>query len=163
MPLQSLFVVKRLVAMLALVVPQVLVSISHVPIQHLHRLVHCTAQITHTLLVVASVQSLMIEHEGLVVEAFATELTSKARSAMLLPDVLIQGARLHLLVTVGTLLLFSVPVHPLSVVVKATRKLECDTALIADYWFILIPFCLFARSFSSFEIFSFAVFIFEIL
>ena len=140
MPLQTLFVVERLVAMLALVIPQVLVSISHVSVQNLHRLVDRTAQITHALLVVSSVQTLMIEHEGLVIEAFAAELASKAWSAMLLSYVLVQGASLHLLVTVRTLLLLNVPMHPLSVVVKATCKLESNTALIANYWFVLISF-----------------------
>ena len=63
MPLQALFVVERLVAMLALVIPQVLVSISHVSVQNLHRLVDRTAQIAYALLVVAGVETLMIEHE----------------------------------------------------------------------------------------------------
>ena len=55
MPFQPLFVVKGLVAMLAFVIPQVLVSISHVSIQHLYRLVNSTTEITHTLLVVSGV------------------------------------------------------------------------------------------------------------
>ena len=104
---------------------------------NLNTLVDSTAEVADALLVVAGVKSLMIKHEGLVVEAFTAELAGKARSAMLFSYVLVQGARLHLLVTVGTLLLLNVPVHPLSVVVKPTCKLESNTTLIADYWFIL--------------------------
>ena len=162
-PLQPLLVVKGLVAVGALVVAQVLVRVSHVTVQHLHALVHSSAEVADALLVLARVESLVVQHETLVIESFPAELTGKSWRAVLFSYVLLEKTVFNRPVTVRTLGFLNVSVHPLSVVVKATCKLECNTTLIADYWFILIPFSLFARSFSSFEIFSFIVFIFEIL
>ena len=56
---------------------------------------------------------------------------------------LVKGARLYFLITMGTLLLLNVPMHPLPVIVKTTCKLESDPALVTNDWFILAAFGLF--------------------
>ena len=75
---QPLFVVECFVTVITLVVPQVLMDDPHMSIQYLDRLIHCSTEVTHTLLVLPRVLALVVQHEGLVIETFSTELTSEA-------------------------------------------------------------------------------------
>ena len=70
----------------------------------------------------------MIQHELFIVKSSPTKLTSKARSAMLLSNMLLKCARLYLFSSLRTLLLLTIPMHYLPVVVKTTSKFN-DTPL----------------------------------
>ena len=80
---------------------------------------HHYTKVINTILIISCMQSLMVQHEIFIVKSSPTKLTSKARSAMLLSNML-----LNLVSSMRRLLLLTIPMHYPPVVVKTTTKFK---------------------------------------
>ena len=116
------------------------------------KLVTCTehhyTKVINTILIISCMQSLMVQHEIFIVKSSPTKLTSKARSAMLLSNML-----LNLVSSMRRLLLLTIPMHYPPVVVKTTTKFKWNTTFVTNKRLFFPPLFLFSKSCSSYPSF----------